>query len=233
MLLLRFTTFFCCLLLSLKPALSTDPAKVTGSVRQLHCWCIHQQSQLFGECTIYACSEALKVVFKSGKWSNIARAPAWELFVLNPSQKIYCHTPLDKWKANEFHLNLVNSGKTELVRTKQVQKIGGLWAVAMVGKSAGKQEMNATYWVARDIHLPDQIYHVLCGNAFVPQLHALPLKVSMHTAMLQDSVNTTSASQVDLPFTFFDLPKNYKLAAHPEDVMNTGVMDVVKDMTDF
>jgi hypothetical protein len=209
------------------------PAKSAGASKQLHCWRLEQSNAIFGECTIYACPEALKIVFKNGKWMNIARAPGWELFVFNPKEKIYSHTPLDKWKANTFHFGLMNAASTKLVRTAHLQRIGGLWAVEMIPTGTAGQRVNERYWVARDLGLPDQISHVLCGNALLPQLHSVPLRVSMNTDAVQNTVDTTSSSQIDLPVTFFDIPTGYKLAAHPEDVMNSGVMDVVKDMTDF
>jgi hypothetical protein len=218
-------------LLACAPAWAAEAPKTKGPDRLVHCWRIEQENIYFGQCTIYACSEALKVTFINGKWMNICRAPAWELYVLNPGQKVYFHTPLDKWKANKFQLNVLNATGSELVPTHEIGKIAGQFVLQTISKVRGKQETLAKYWTARDLHFPDPIYHVLCGNDMAPQLHALPLKVVMNSSMLQNVVDTKSCVKVDLPLSFFDMPPGYRITANPEDVMNTGVMDIVKDMT--
>ena len=41
------------------------------------------------------------------------------------------------------------------------------------------------------------------------------------------------ARQIDLPLSFFGMPVGCKETKRPDDVMNSGVMDVVRDMTGF
>ncbi len=213
---------------------AADPGTTAPGGKQLRCWRIEQDNMLFGQCTIYACDQALKVVFKNGKWMNLARAPGWELYVFNPREKVYYHTPLDKWKANSVQLGLINSAPGTIVtRTTRTQRIAGQVAVQFLPLINGKPANGGNCWIARDIVLPDQVYHVLCGNALLPQLHGLPLRVCVGSAELSNSVDTKSCVQTNMPASFFDLPKGYQLTAKPEDVMNTGIMDVVKDMTGY
>jgi hypothetical protein len=216
-------------------------AEKAKKVPQLHCWRIEQTNLLWGDLTIYASAEALKVVTKNGKWMDIARAPAWKPYVLSPTSKTFCFVPLEKWDQSPLKINTLNLAAVEWVHTKEEQKIGGLQAIKIVPKaSVGRRNKIAggDYWISRDLQLPDPVCHMLCGNAALPQLHAVPLRVSIgnnsigstHTAY---SVNTISASQVDLPATFFDLPKDFKETKQVQEVMSAGVMDVVKDMTGF
>jgi hypothetical protein len=240
MLFLRFFLnlwcFLWCFLGSATIAFGSESAKSVPPAKQLHCWRIQQKNSFFGDCTVYACSEAVKIVFKSGKYMNLARAPGWELFVFNPGGKIYCRTALDKWKANGLQLDLATSSvPPQLVRTGQVQTVCGLVAVEVVPKSVGAvhgRDMESSYWVARDLHLPDQICHILCGNGMLPMLHAVPLKVCT-SSTVGNTMETTSASKIDLANTFFDMPKGYKETKDPQEVMNSGIMDVVKDMTGY
>jgi hypothetical protein len=214
-------------------AQAAEPTKAKPNERLLHCWRIEQQNFFFGECTIYACPEALKVTFVNGKWMNIAKAPGWELYVLNPGQKVYFHTPLDKWKANKVQQNLLNATAAELINTHKTSKIAGQIVEETVSKVKDSQQINAHYWIARDMKLPDQIYHVICGNDIAPNLHAIPFKIAMKSNMVTDAVDTKSCSRVDLPSSFFDLPSGYKMTSNAEDVMNTGVTGIIKDMAGF
>lgn len=216
-------------------------AEKTKQVRQLHCWKIEQKNMLWGDTTIYACSEALKVVTKNGKWMDLAKAPGWKPFVLSPANKTYCFVPLEQWDKSPLRVSTLNLAAVEWIRTKEEQKIGGLQAIRVVPKaSKGRKNKIASgsYWISRDLQLPDPICQMLCGNAALPQLHAVPLRVSVGSgsfgaAGVVDSVDTISASQVDVPVTFFDMPKDYKETKQIQEVMSAGVMDVVKDMTGF
>ncbi|MBS1999445.1 MAG: hypothetical protein JSS86_24125 [Cyanobacteria bacterium SZAS LIN-2] len=229
--------FFCGIVLTaFCPVLSAQAAPKPAS-KTYHCYRLRQKNELFGDCTVYACPQALKIVFDSGKWMNIAQAPDWELYVLNPREKVCSHTPLNKWKANSLMLGSINdSVATRPFMTDETQKIAGLTAVKMVQgvrTAAGVSRTGSSFWVARDVKLPDQIYHVMCGNSLVQQLHRMPLRIHLNAGNLATSLDTTACSQVDLPASFFAVPKDFKVSPHPEDVLNTGVMDVVKDMTSF
>jgi len=216
---------------------TADTPAAKSAVKTFHCYRLKQKNVLFGECTVYASPQALKIVFTNGKFVNLCKAPDWQLYVINPREKIYNSVSLDKWQANKLQLDsMAASRKVELIETKETKKIAGLTAVKIVPavRTGGNRAREyGIYWVARDIHLPDQISHVMCGNSLLPTLHKIPLSVSMDSAVLRSSLTTTAADEVDMPVSFFDLPKGMKYTSHHEDVMNTGVMDIVKDMTGF
>lgn len=203
----------------------------------LHCWRIEQQSSVFGDSIMYASPEAVKIVFKNGKWMNLAHAPGWELYVYNPREKVYWHTPLDQWKLKVGPLQAaVSAGPQTFVRSNRLAKIGGLWAVRLIPRGrrlVDEHSETSGYWVARDLQFPEAIYRIACGNAFLPNLHALPLQVGVKIGGMNMGVDTTSAGQVDLPAVFFNMPTGFRETKDPQEVMNTGIMDVVKDMTDL
>jgi hypothetical protein len=209
-----------------------------ASPKTYHCWRIEQSNGLYGACTIYACSQAIKVVFKNGKWTNLAKGPNWLLYILNPDQKIYCTTTLENWKCNLVQLgSIVDEKKMTTVRRHEEKTIAGLTAVRIdyepipgrkdwVQKRVGR----STYWVAKDINLPDPVTHVICGESGLSNLHAIPLRTEANHHFVAP-LDTTSITKVDVPASFFDMPGGYKYTDEAADLMNAGVGDIIRDMT--
>jgi hypothetical protein len=179
----------------------------------------------------------VKIVFKNGKWINLAKAPDWQLYVLNPAGKIYCTTSLDRWKANLLQpKTIIDMKNIELVRSHEETRICGIPAIRLEyrmknGRGVPRDSMSKlVYWVARDIELPDPISHIICGNSSLPQLHAIPLRTQA-TGEVKKPLDTTSITQVDMPMQFFDMPTGYKYTEKAYDVMDAGIGDIIKDMT--
>ena len=206
--------------------------------KSYRCWKIEQTNGLYGDCVTYACPQAIKVVFKNGKWTNLAKGPGWLLYILNPDQKIYCTTTLDKWACNNIQLgSIIDEKKMKQVRTTEEKKIAGVTAVRIdyepisgrrdwIQKKVGR----STYWVAKDINLPDAVTHIICGDSGLTNLHAVPLRTEMNRHFVAP-LNTISITQVDVPGNFFEMPAGFKYTDKPPDLMNAGVGDIIKDMT--
>jgi len=224
------------LLFAERPSFAAPAQAATSAAKHINCWRLEQKNILLGDCVVYASPTAIKVVFKNGKWVDIARAPDWELFVVNPDQKIFCRTTIDKWKINSVKLTAVvtNSGTTKVVKTGLRGRICGLPAFELkpndVSVKPGEGSANS-FWVAQDLVMPEAICHIMCCNSFLPQLHAVPLRVRANVSVGSYLLDTTLVRQLDVQPTFFDLPPGLKETKNPEDIMNSGVMDVVKDMT--
>ncbi|MBU6450135.1 MAG: hypothetical protein KGS72_00035 [Cyanobacteria bacterium REEB67] len=216
--------------------LAKAPDKAGPTEGKVRCLRLQQSNMYFGDCTIYAADDALKIVFKSGKWMNICRGPKWELYVLNPGEKIYCHTALKDWKPARMNLAMLSKGGQGLAPTKRMAIIAGLRAAEyMPIESPGGDRYSGakSVWVVADRTFPEAINTILAGNDFIANTHRLPLRVVFHTASIDKSVDTSAAGEVDMPRSFFDIPFGMRETKDPQEVMNSGIMDVVKDMAGF
>jgi hypothetical protein len=217
-------------------ALAKAPDRPAAPEAKVHCLRLQQSNMFFGDCTIYAADDALKIVFKSGKWMNICRGPKWELYILNPNEKIYCHTTLKNWKPARVNLAMLSKGGLGLAPTRRMAIIAGLRATEYVPIEipGGDRYSGAkSVWVVADKTFPEAINTILAGNDFIANTHHLPLQVVFHTASIDKSVDTSAAAAVDMPRSFFDIPSGMRETKDAQEVMNSGIMDVVKDMAGF
>jgi hypothetical protein len=212
-----------------RPSFASQP-------KMIKCWYIEEHNQLLGDCQIYACPQALKIVFFNKKWIDIAKAPDWELYILSPIAKLYWHTPLDKWKGT----NLIQSAsaidrKVKPTKTGQTEKICSLTAVKYIAsaKEPGRNSMEEEqYWVTKDLALPRQISHIVCGNAGMADVDGFPLRAFAKRYSVKPTViiDTATAKSKTVPEDFFKLPSGYKYTDKPEAVMSGGVMNLLEQV---
>lgn len=203
----------------LKPTASSSSKGKTFKV-----WHLSQKNMIFGDCEVYICPQGLKVTFASNKWANLALPPDWDLFVFNPKAKVYCRTPLKEWRGRKLGNSLMRIDKP----LDKLETIAGLRARAYEGQSieSGKRS-SAKLFASEDMNLPAQISTILCGNAAIPPVKGIPLRVQLKG---ETTLNTYVAKQEAMPATFFDMPPGYRLVTKPEDVMTGGISDIIEEM---
>jgi len=201
------------------------------------CWFIEEQNKLLGDNQIYASPRAVKIVFFNKKWIDIARAPDWELYVLNPTSKIYWHTPLSKWKGTALLQSASIIDRTvKPTKTDETKKILSFTATKYVTTGTDptrKEKEKEEYWVTKEIMLPKQIIHIIAANAGMPDTDGFPLRVTVMRFQGVNSttmLNTASAKQTTVPENFFNLPSGYKYTSKPEDVMSGGVIHLLEQI---
>jgi len=205
---------------------SALPSKAKGA--KIKCWYFSQKNMIFGDCEIYVCPQALKVTFANEKWANLAKPPDWDLLVFSPKAKIYCRTPLKEWRGRKLATAYVNGVK----RLGKTEKVAG-----MTAKVYDAQSMEADgravsrIFVAEELGLPPQVSVILCGNAAIPQVKGIPLRV-LHSGGEAPgrTVDTYVAKQMMMPAKFFEIPPGFRRVIKPEEVMTGGISDIIEDM---
>lgn len=208
------------------PAAAKSSARVKGKSYKV--WHLSQKNMIFGDCEVYACPQGLKVTFASNKWANLALPPDWDLYVFNPKAKVYCRTPLNQWRGRKLGNSLIRVTKP----LDKIETIAGLRAKAYEGQSleSGKRSA-AKLFACEDLSLPQPISTVLCGNAAIPPIKGIPLRVQLKGGdSPETTLNTYVAKQEMMPATFFDMPPGFRLVTKPEDVMTGGISDIIEEM---
>jgi len=201
------------------------------------CWYIEQHNQILGDNQIYATPQAVKIVFFNKKWVDFAKAPDWELYVFNPSSKVYWHTPLNKWKGTALLQSAsAIDRKIKPTKTSETKKIAGFTATKYTAKGidAAKGDVESEeYWVTKDMAVPKQISHIVSSNADVPDTDGgfpLVVNVSRFKEKTVRTINTLTAKQTTVPEDFFKLPSGYKYTDKPEVVMSGGVINLLQQL---
>lgn len=224
----------CCLLnlpaYAAPPKAAAAGAKVTSSKkgRSYKVWHLSQKNMIFGDCEVYVCAQGLKVTFASNKWANLALPPDWDLLVFNPKARVYCRTPLKEWRGRKLGSSLLKIKNP----IDKMETIAGLRARAYEGQSidAGKRS-SAKLFACEDLNLPPQVSTILCGNAAIPPIKGIPLRVQLKGGdSPETTLNTYVAKEEMMPATFFDMPPGYRLVTKPEDVMTGGISDIIEEM---
>lgn len=187
-----------------------------------------QTNKIFGDCEVYVSPQALKVTFSNEKWANLAKPPDWDLFVFNPREKVYCRTPLKEWRGRK----LANSFVKGLKPVNQPEKIAGIRTKAYDAESMepGARAISRIF-VAEDFGLPQQVSVILCGNAAIPVVKGIPLRVQHSGGQAPGkTIETHVAKQVMMPATFFEVPSGFRKVTKPEDVITGGISDIIEEM---
>jgi len=196
-------------------------------------WHLSQKNMIFGDCEVYICPKGLKVTFASNKWANLAKPPDWDLLVFNPKAKVYCRTPLKDWRGRKLGNSLIRLGPP----LEKTETIAGLSAKVYSGQTIESGRRSQTkIFTCEELKLPNQISVILCGNAAIPQIKGIPLRVQLKADERkggrsgETTINTYVAKQETLPASFFDMPSGYRLVTKPEDVMTGGISDIIEEM---
>lgn len=213
------------------PATKASPATKVSPVAngaKIKCWYFMQTNKIFGDCEVYVSPQALKVTFSNEKWANLAKPPDWDLFVFNPRAKVYCRTPLQEWRGRK----LANSFVKGLKPVNQPEKIAGIRTKAYDAESMepGARAISRIF-VAEDFGLPEQVSIILCGNAAIPLVKGIPLRVQHSGGQAPGkTVETHVAKQLMMPASFFEVPGGFRKVTKPEDVITGGISDIIEEM---
>lgn len=208
--------------------LPTTQASPVAKGAKIKCWYFMQTNKIFGDCEVYVSPQALKVTFSNEKWANLAKPPDWDLFVFNPRAKVYCRTPLKEWRGRKLATTFVKGlkpiGKSE--------KIAGMTTKAYDAESLepGARAISRIF-VAENFGLPEQVSIILCGNAAIPLVKGIPLRVQHSGGQAPGkTVETHVAKQVIMPASFFEVPSGFRRVTKPEDVITGGISDIIEEM---
>ncbi len=201
---------------------------VPANKPKIKCWYFMQTNKIFGDCEVYVCPQALRVTFSNEKWANLAKPPNWDLFVFNPRAKIYCKTPLKEWRGRKLASSFVKGLKP----VSKPETIAGIRTKVYDAESleTGARAISRIF-VAEDLGLPEQVSVILSGNAAIPLVKGIPLRVQHAGGDAPGkTVETHVAKHVMVPASFFDMPSGFKMVTKPEDVITGGISDIIEDM---
>jgi len=205
-------------------------------VRSIKCWYFEQHNKFVGPYQIYACSSGVKIIAEKSKWIDIAKAPAWNLYFLNPNSHAYCTYDLKSWRGNHL-MGIVSSipKDAKLLQTSESEKICGLNCskFTIEGKNAVRGQIDKNdIWLNSSFALPPQVISVVSGNCGLPKLPAFPMKVysHLHETAGKVALVTTVVKQTTVPTDFFGLPPGFKRLDSGEEVLFGGFNGIFSDI---